>query len=353
MSRNCLVSVATYSYLPKACVMADTFAKHNWGCEILLLVPDMSQAQIDSKKWPVGSSTRVLGLDALGDPLIGAMHKYFDAFELCCALKSLLLQHVLFVEGYDKAVALDPDTMCYAPFDEVWSALENSDIALTPHTNSPMPEDGEVPDDLEFVSAGFINGGFMAARKSQSTEICIDWMIKKVSDLGFFAPQFNVYADQTWMSCLPWYFPESVSIIRHAGMNVAYWNLHERKLISKNEDYFCNDQRLIFFHYSGFDSKRRTQLTKHSRRAFCPETNATLSNLLGDYDARLTRIGAQIPQLAPDFPCSRLSLKKRLKIFKLLRGKAARLSSCKNSLVGRFFNLAHSIIRGSRKFIKT
>lgn len=352
MTRNCFVSVATYGYLPKAFVMADTLAEHNPGCEIFLLVPDMSQAQIDSKKWPEVSSTRILGLDALGNPLIGTIHKYFDAFELCCALKSLLLQHALFVEGYDRAVALDPDTMCYASFDEVWSMLESSDIVLTPHTNSPMPEDGEVPDDLEFVTAGFINGGFMAARKSKNTEICIDWMISKVSDFGFFAPQFHAYADQTWMSCLPWYFPESVSVVRHAGLNVAYWNLHERSLISKDEDYFCNDQRLIFFHYSGFDSKQPMLLTKHSKRTFCPDTNAILSNLLSNYDARLMQIGAQIPQLVPDFPCSQLPLKERLEVFKLLRGKVARFSSGDDSLAGRFSNLVYSIIRKSREFIK-
>ncbi len=352
MSRNCLVSVATYSYLPRAFVMADTFAEHNPDCDIFLLVPDISQAEADLKDWPAGSSTRILGLDALGNSLAREMHKYFDAFEVCCALKSLLLQHALFVEGYEKVVVLDPDTMCYGPFDEVWSALESHDIALTPHTNSPMPEDGEVPDDLEFVTAGFINGGFMAARKSQNTEICVNWLIRKVSDFGFFAPQFHVYADQTWMSCLPWYFPESVSVVRHAGMNVAYWNLHERRIIRKDEDYFCNEQRLIFFHYSGFDPQRPMQLTKHSRRTFCPDTNAILSGLLSDYDARLRRVGAQIPPLIPDLPCSQLPFKKRLKIFKRLRGKAASFASCNNSLAGRFFNPARSIIRRFMGLIK-
>ena len=352
MSRNCLVSVATYSYLPKAFVMADTFAEHNLGCDIFVLVADLSQSQIDSNKWPVGPSTRVLGLEALGNPLIEVMHKYFDAFELCCALKSLLLQHVLFAEGYDKAVVLDPDTMCYAPFDNVWSVLENADIALTPHTNSPMPEDGEPPDDFEFVTAGFINGGFIAARKSQNTQICIDWMIKKVSDLGFFAPQFHLYADQIWMSCLPWYFPESVSVVRHAGMNVAYWNLHERKLTSEDEYYFCNGQRLIFFHFSGFDPKQPMQLTKHSGRSFCLDTKAILPSLLNGYDARLRCVGAEITQLVPDFPCSQLPLKKRLKIFKQLRGKAVRIENYNNSPVEMFYNIARSIIRKLREVIK-
>jgi hypothetical protein len=203
---------------------------------------------------------------------------------------------------------------------------------------------------MEFVTAGFINAGFMAARKSRGTEICLDWMIKKVSDFGFFVPQFNVYADQSWVSSLPWYFPESVSVARHAGMNVAYWNLHERKLSAKGGNLFCNGLRLIFFHYSGFDPKQPMQLTKHSGRTFCPETNAIVADLLSDYDARLKQIGTMIPQLKPDSPCSQLPLNERLEIFKSLRGKASRFGN--NSSAGKLSNLAHSIIRKSREFIK-
>lgn len=332
--------------------MADTFVEHNPGCEIVLLIPDMSQAQIDSTRWPIGPLTRMLGPDALGNPIIGAMHQYFDALELCCALKSFLLHHVLFVEGYDKAVMIDPDVLCYASFDDVWSALESADVVLTPHTNSPMPQDGELPDDMEFVTAGFINAGFWAARKSEGAEACIGWMMSKIPDFGFFAPQFNVYADQTWMSCMPWYFPDSVYVERHAGMNVAYWNLHERKLTSKGNNYYSNDQRLIFFHYSGFDPKQPMQLTKHSKRIFGPETNAVISNLLGNYDELLKRIGSQIPNLLPDSPCSQLSLYKRLVVFKALRGKTVGFASGIKILEGRITSSSHSIFRNLRKFIK-
>jgi len=352
LSRNCLVSVATYSYLSRAIVMADTFAEHNRGCEIILLVPDMSQAEVDSKVWPVGNSTRILGVDALANPLVRKMHKYFDAFELCCALKSFLLQHALFVQGFDNVVVLDPDTVCYGSFDAVWSALVCADIILTPHTNSQMPEDGEAPDDLEFVTAGFINGGFMAARKSPEAEICIDWMIGKVSDFGFFAPQFHLYADQTWMSCLPWYFPQSVFVARHPGLNVAYWNLHERSLVRKGEGYLCNDEQLIFFHYSGHDAKRPIQLTKHSKRIFSPATNAAVSSLLSDYNERLIRVATQIPKLVPDFPCSRLSLKQRLKAFEALRGEPAIISSGNQPLVGRIANVTRSIVAKLRGLIR-
>lgn len=351
MNRTCLVSVATYGYLPRAFVMAQTFAAQHPDCDIVLLAPDMSQAQIDAAHWPAGPAIRMFGLDALAYPPVRAMHDYFDALELCCAIKPFLMHHALFKEGYDRVLMIDPDVMCHAPFDEVLSLLESTDVVVTPHVNSPLPEDGEAPNDMEFVTAGFINAGFLAARKSREAEVCLDWLMRKVVDCGFFAPQYNLYADQTWVSCLPWFFPANVSVFRHPGMNVAYWNLHERRLSREGASYFCNGQRLIFFHYSGFDPQQPTQLTKHSRRTLHPDTGATLAGMLGDYTARLKRMTEEMPQLAPDSPCSRQPLTERLQTFRLVRGKAPEFIKAEPPTANGFAGLARSIIRKCRKTV--
>lgn len=352
MSRNCLVSVATYGYLTRAFAMAETYAAHNPACEIILLIPDMSQAQIDATKWPSAPLMRLFGLDALGHPMIGKMHRYFDALELCCALKSFLMHHVLFVEGYDRAVMLDPDVVCYASFDSVWEALENADVVLTPHVSAALPQDGDQPDDMEFVTAGFINAGFMAARNNEGAKACMDWMMRTLPDFGFFAPQFNAYADQALMSCLPWYFPNSVCVDRHAGLNVAYWNLHERRLTKNDEKYFSNGQPLVFFHYSGFDPGQSQLLTKHSGRRFSLETNAVISDLLENYRILLKRADSQMPMLCPDSPCLSLPLHNRLVAFKQLRGSEVGLAGRINTLEGKLARFFRSVVRKSREIAK-
>lgn len=323
MSRKCLVSVATYGYLTMAYAMAKTFAAHNPDCEIILLVPDLRQAQIDAATWPSMPSARLIGLDVIGHPMIGMMHQYFDALELCCALKSYLMHHVLFAEGFDRVVMIDPDVLCFGQFDEVWGALDNSDVVLTPHVSAPLPLDGQKPDDMEFVTAGFINAGFMAARKSEGTKICLEWMMRTVPDFGFFAPEYHSYADQTLMSCLPWYFPNTVSVIRHAGLNVAYWNLHERRLAILDGKFFCSGQPLVFFHFSGFDTRQPQRLTKHTKREFNSDTNAVVSKLVENYDSELRQSGPGLPMIRPGAPCSKLFLSKRLKMFRKLRGRKA------------------------------
>jgi hypothetical protein len=57
-----------------------------------------------------------------------------------------------------------------------------------------------------------------------------------------------------------------VKVILHAGCNVAYWNLHQREIRKKRNNYFVNDDPLIFFHYSGYSIKHPEQISRHQDR---------------------------------------------------------------------------------------
>jgi len=318
---RCLLTVATYTYLPRAFVLIDSFRLNNPDCDFFLLVPDLSHEKIKSVKFPCPPGVKILGIDDIERPSFHTMKEYFDAYELCSAAKSFLLDHCLFREGYEKAIFLDPDIVCYGSFDKIWSALDQADLILTPHIFSPMPDDGLSPDDRDFVNSGFINGGFWAAKKSENTKKCIHWMIEKVKYFGFFIPQINLYADQTWMSCLPWFFPENTLILRNSGLNVAYWNLHERKLSQVNGDIFSNRERLVFFHFSGHDDKNLVQLTKHSLRKYSENNNLILQKLIEDYHRNLENKIHNLPQLIPDLPCSNLPIQKRIVLFEKIHGE--------------------------------
>ncbi len=342
---RCLLSVASYKYLPMAFVLADSFIAKNPDCDVFLLAIDLSGRQIKSVTWPVPPFVKLLGLDDIENPLLQKTRQYFDVFELCCAAKSFLLEQTLFKAGYEKAILLDPDIVCYAPFDQVWSALEYTDLAVTPHTSSPMPGDGLLPDDREFVNAGFINGGFWAAKRSNKSKECLDWMIGKVSDFGFFLPQINLYADQTWMSCLPWFFPDSALVMRNPGMNVAYWNLHERTLSLEDGGIFSNRERLIFFHFSGYDNKQPGQLTKHTSRKFSKNNEMILQKIIAEYNKQLVATTRKLPRLEPDFPCGDLEIHERLKKYEAVRGEKLKFSFNRRglSIISKTRALLHTV----------
>ncbi len=315
-----MLSVATHQYLPKGIVLADSFIEYNPDCDVIILVPDISQSMIDSREWPFSSSIRLIGIDEINDTSLKKMHRYYNAFELCCSAKSFLLEYALFKVGYEKAVLLDPDIVCYATFEDVWTAMDKAAVALTPHIFSPLPDDGCLPDDREIVNAGFVNGGFWAAIRSDTTKKILDWMKNKVIHFGFFIPERNLYADQTWMSCLPWFFPQHVLLLRNQGMNVAYWNLHERRLTNRNGVFFSEAERLVFFHFSGYDDNQPARLTTHTLRNLSGENAAVISMLLDDYRKELYHCVGSLPHVKLDHPCSNMPLSKRLKTYESFFG---------------------------------
>jgi glycosyltransferase involved in cell wall biosynthesis len=52
-------------------------------------------------------------------------------------------------------------------------------------------------------------------------------------------------------------------ILKDTAYNVAYWNLHGRRLAWEDGRYTVDGERLRFFHFSGFDPRRPWVLSKH------------------------------------------------------------------------------------------
>ena len=91
----------------------------------------------------------------------------------------------------------------------------------------------------------------------------MDWWCKQLYDQCRVALADGVFVDQKWMdlvlSCV-----ESSVLLRHPGYNVAYWNLPHRKISRDGAgQYLVNGEPLRFFHFSGFDPKLPSLISKH------------------------------------------------------------------------------------------
>ena len=93
--------------------------------------------------------------------------------------------------------------------------------------NSPIPDDGELPDDMEFVRAGFINDGCYAMKWGARIEPVLDWLESRAERFCFVCPEINLYNQQTWLF-FPWYFADRVRLVIDPGVDVAYWNLYHK-----------------------------------------------------------------------------------------------------------------------------
>ena len=315
--RCALLCVVTGGYLPMALTMASSYALHHPADDIRILLVDVSAETASGIRIDTLPRLRVDGIDSIRTAPLEKMRTYFTGVELIGPLRSSYIKKNLFEDGYDRIVMLDADILCYAPFTPFFEALARKPIALTPHVNSPLPDDYS-PDDLELVFAGFINNGCCAISATSEARRVLDWLENRVQHYCFSIPELNLNYEQTWVSFLPWYFPESVELVRDPGLNVAYWNLYERQLAQTESGITANGLPLRFFHYSGYRPQSHPRLSDHAN-VFAED--GVLRQMLDDYRQRLAYGNKHYPKIAGEFRCSTGSVAERLRNYAAAWGK--------------------------------
>ena len=208
----------------------------------------------------------------------------YTAPEVCFALKPRVIGHLL-AQGFDQVHYVDSDIFFYDETELLVEALASSDVALTPHYLHPPVEDGKSPNALTLLQAGVFNAGYVGVRNTPEGERFTSWWATLVARYGQLNPRAGMSGDQRWLDLVPALFP-GARILRHPGANVAYWNLHERALRQENGRYMVGERPLLFFHFSGFDPERATQLSRYQDR-FDIGSDPILAQLTGDYATAL------------------------------------------------------------------
>lgn len=319
MSR-CVITVVTASHLPAAIVMAKSVREYDSSVALIIVVIDISQENLQKYVLPGADNLLFVGGDLLQDKLLENARAYYSAFELCCSAKPFALCYALSELGYEKAIYLDSDILCYDSLEYAWNSLNQNDFILTPHVMSPCTSHPTLPSEWELMNQGFMNAGFIGVRQGEAGSKILEWLKTKCIHFGFNCMPY-MFVDQPWVSSTAWVFPFHVQSLLHAGMNVAYWNLHERQITMRQAQLYSNEDRLVFFHFSGFESKHPDQLTKYQIRSQSAAQLQLLLPLQRDYAARLEQARLAMPKLTPDFPCNTGSLYARMRAYRRVHAK--------------------------------
>lgn len=172
----------------------------------------------------------------------------FDVVEMNTNIKPKSIK--LLLESCDHCIYLDPDTLLYSSLQPVWAALERSNVVVTPHLVYPESI-LNITIAQDRLRLGAFNLGFIAVSNSIESKRFLDWWDTHCINWGFNAPADGFFTDQKFIDHAHAYF-NGIHVIRHLGLNVAYWNLHERALIKKDGRWCVGEDSLIFMHFSGF-----------------------------------------------------------------------------------------------------
>lgn len=309
-----LLTVSTVSYLHQVDVLFSHARRIHPELKPTVLIADCSLQALDPVRDMLGPEIDVLCTADLEFDFLEGMRSYYSALEYCSALKVLGSSHIL--QNEDSCLFLDPDMVMLDSLNEAVMGLPGEIVACC-HAFSPYPNDGESPDDLELCLSGHLNGGVLLTRRGAEGNAALDWLVDKTKSQWFVAPELGMYADQQWLSSLPYFFRDRTSVVSDRGVNVAYWNLHERPLCKNYDDgniKLASGEPLRLIHFSGFAMPSNRRISKHTKRKFDAETEKALGHLIAAYEADLTYSKLKFKYLVGDLGFNNEALKKRLEI---------------------------------------
>jgi glycosyltransferase involved in cell wall biosynthesis len=255
-------TIAATNYLGRVRVLAESVRRNGLddGLWVFLIDDPDGETPVDHEPF------NLLRLDDLDlDPSwFAQMTIYYSVTELATAVKpSVLAGLINGAAGPASAVAyLDPDTELFAPLDDIWTACAADDvIMLTPHILRPFPIDNLQIAERMLLLSGTFNLGFVAVPASPRGRSFTDWWGRRLRFDALVSPGTGLFTDQRWIDLAPGLF--ATRIVDDPGVNVAYWNLHERPIERDGALWRAGGVPLRLFHYSGFDPARPHQVSVH------------------------------------------------------------------------------------------
>jgi len=251
----------TTNYLPKARVLAKSVKQHCKDSFFSLVVSDILPENFQLDKEPFDE---VVYAEDLHVPVDNIKWWIFThtVVEICTAVKGQALMNFLNKGISDKVVYLDPDIVVYDDLKELENLLNEHDVILTPHLTAPEKETrGILDNELCALMHGVYNLGFVAVRNSDNGMKFAEWWRDRLVEYCYDDIPNGIFTDQRWVDMAPAVF-DGVFILREPNYNVATWNISNRDVTKKGENYFVNGKPLQFYHFSGFDSGAQEAMLK-------------------------------------------------------------------------------------------
>lgn len=276
--RFAALTICSINYIGKALVLFDSYVANHPGHDFYLLVVDRKiNLKIDRKG---------LNLIWVEDLMLPDFLKHafsFDVIEFNTNVKPAALKKLLNL--YDAVLYLDPDIEVYSSLIPVFENLKEAAIVVTPHANTPIL-DGQKPDDLELLKFGAFNLGFVGVSRCEEAFAFLDWWSDRCLEHGYYEPQLGLAVDQKWVGLAPCFFP-NLKVLHDPGLNLAFWNLHERKLEKVDGRWTVNGTSVLkFIHFSSF-SAGVPGLVAQKQTRFAVGSRPDFSELASEYEKKL------------------------------------------------------------------
>jgi len=284
---HCFTSF-TFSYLPRAMILARTLREAHPDWQIWAVIPDEPPEGVSNNLSP--EFDRTIYAKSLGFDRFERWLFKHDIVEASTAVKGQMLRYLL-DQGADKVVYLDPDIAVFSSLSGITEKLDAHSIILTPHQISPNRTEGLIRDnEMTSLKYGIFNLGFVAVRNDEIGRSFANWWAEQLYLACYDDVPNGLFTDQKWCDLVPGLF-DGVHIERDPGYNVASWNVSTRKItIARNGAILANGSPLKFFHFTKINTAGDIMIEKNAR------DNVEVMELWNWYKRALTDWAQQIPK---------------------------------------------------------
>jgi hypothetical protein len=256
----------TFGYLNRARVLFASVKRHHPGWHCVALITDEPPKGFE---WRSDEPMdEIVYSTDLGIPDFRQWLFKHDIVEVCTAVKGPYA-HFACSLGYDAVLYLDPDTCLFSPLEPVLSALETSDICLTPHQLKPdAMRQAIIDNEVTSLKTGIYNLGFVAIRTSGEGRRMARWWSERLLSFCYDDIPNGLFVDQRWCDHVPSFF-ENVAILRDPGLNVASWNLSHRTVtVDHGGTVRVNGSPLGFWHFTKLGRVGDTMTRRYAKTNF-------------------------------------------------------------------------------------
>ena len=304
-----ICTIIAKNYVAQARVLARSFLEHHGEGRCSVLVIDDYDGYLE----PDAEPFRILTPEQIGCEQFEEMAWRYDVLELSTAVKPWLLAYLL-DEGAAAITYLDPDIRIHSSLEMLDELARSHGVVLIPHNTKPLPDDGERPTQIDILLAGVYNLGYVSIGGTEETKTLLRWWRERLLNDCRVDPHKGYFVDQRWFDLAPGLVSDH-AIVRDPQFNVAYWNLHSRRLERDGTGYNVDKMPLSFFHFSGFDPDKPDVLSRHQSRVTV-EADTALQLICEEYAEEVIASGYQETK---DWPYSYHVLPSGVKLNRRLR----------------------------------
>ncbi len=256
--------MCSLNYLAQAKTLGASMLEHNPEYTFIIGLVDRVEGRIRTDEL---APLHILEAERIGIPDFGQMVDRYNIVELNTSVKPFYIEYFFRHYQAGTVIYLDPDIYVYHSFAAVEAELAGYNLLLTPHVTTPVRESCG-PRETMFLNFGLYNLGFIALRNTPLSRQFVSWWQDKLKEQCLAKVEVGLYVDQLWVNFAPLYF-EGVGVSTNLGLNMAYWNFHERTLTQAAGGISVNDAfPLVFFHFSSYNPEKPGTIARYTNCTF-------------------------------------------------------------------------------------